>query len=43
MARTPNLTDAEFDELVAVVEAAGYDSSKLQRIPHRWPEAVTGQ
>ena len=43
MARKPNLTDAEFDELVAVVEAAGYDRSKLQRVPQRWPEAVIAE
>jgi apolipoprotein D and lipocalin family protein len=43
MARRPNLTNAEFDELVAVVEEAGYDTSKLQRVPQRWPESASGE
>ena len=36
MARTPTISDLEYDELVALVESLGYDMSKLERVPHRW-------
>jgi apolipoprotein D and lipocalin family protein len=36
MARTPSITDADYDRLVAFVESIGYDTSKLQRVPQRW-------
>jgi len=38
MARSPQLSEAEYAEMVAAVAAAGYDTQKLQRVPHRWPE-----
>ena len=36
MARTPDIPDADYDELVAFVESIGYDISKLQRVPQKW-------
>ena len=36
MAREPQLTDAEYQQLVDVVVAAGYDISKLERVPQQW-------
>ena len=36
MAREPQLTDAEYQQLVDVVVAAGYDTSKLERVPQQW-------
>ncbi|MGI9225323.1 MAG: lipocalin family protein [Woeseiaceae bacterium] len=36
MARTPTISDADYDALVTVVESLGYDMSKLQRVPQRW-------
>lgn len=36
MARSPNISDQDYDELVAFVESIGYDISKLQRVPQRW-------
>jgi len=36
MARTPTISDLHYDELVAMVVALGYDTSKLERVPHRW-------
>lgn len=37
MARTPTLADAQFEQLVSRVRGLGYDTSKLQRVPQRWP------
>jgi apolipoprotein D and lipocalin family protein len=36
MARTPTISDADYDGLVAFIEAIGYDSNLLQRVPQRW-------
>jgi len=36
MARTPTLSDSDYDELVSRVESLGYDTSKLVRVPQRW-------
>lgn len=37
MARTPTISEEEFQRLRAVVAAQGYDMSRLQRVPQRWP------
>lgn len=36
MARTPTISDLDYEELVSMVDALGYDMSKLERVPHRW-------
>ena len=36
MARTPEISDADYDKLVTLVESLGYDISKLDRVPQRW-------
>lgn len=36
MARTPTIGVAEYDGLVMLVEAIGYDPSLLQRVPQSW-------
>jgi hypothetical protein len=43
MARTPTVSDADWDRLVGVVRDAGYDVAKLRRVPQRWgvPPDVT--
>ena len=38
MARTPQIPPADYERLVELVEQQGYDISKLQRVPQRWPE-----
>lgn len=38
MARTPELSDAQYEHLVAEVRKLGYDSSLLRKVPQRWPE-----
>jgi apolipoprotein D and lipocalin family protein len=36
MARSPSISDADYDELVNFVASLGYDTSKLIRVPQRW-------
>lgn len=36
MARTPTISDLDYDQLVSFVESLGYDTSKLQRVPQSW-------
>ena len=36
MARTPTISDLDYEELVSIVDSLGYDMSKLERVPHRW-------
>ena len=38
MARSPDLSEAEYQELLDISAAAGYDLDEIVRIPHRWPE-----
>ena len=38
MARTPRIPAADYERLVALVQAQGYDIAKLQRVPQQWPE-----
>jgi lipocalin len=36
MARTPTISDLDYEQLVSLVESIGYDTSKLQRVPQQW-------
>ena len=36
MARTPAISDADYDELVTFVSSIGYDASKIERVPQQW-------
>ncbi|HTR04651.1 MAG TPA: lipocalin family protein [Thermoanaerobaculia bacterium] len=36
MARTPAIPDADYDSLVAKIDAWGYNTEKLERVPQRW-------
>lgn len=36
MARTPVISDTDYDRLVWIVSSYGYDTSKLKRVPQRW-------
>lgn len=36
MARTPTISDSDYDRLVAVVKSLGYDTSQIQTVPQRW-------
>ena len=37
MARTPQISDAQYKELIDVVASYGYDMSKLRKVPQQWP------
>jgi len=37
MSRNPELSDADYQELLDYVAHVGYDSEKVQRVPQRWP------
>ena len=37
MSRDPQLSDADYQELLDHVARVGYDSEKVQRVPQRWP------
>ncbi len=36
MARTPSIPDADYQRLVGIIAAQGYDVRKLERVPQRW-------
>lgn len=36
MARSPEISDAEYDRLVTIVDSIGYDTNQLQRVPQSW-------
>lgn len=36
MARTPHISDADYQRLVAVVAKQGYDVNLIQKVPQRW-------
>ena len=36
MARTPTISDEDYERLAALVASLGYDSTQLRRVPQRW-------
>ena len=36
MARSPNVSDEDYERLVSIVADLGYDASLVQRVPHRY-------
>jgi apolipoprotein D and lipocalin family protein len=38
MARTPQISDDNYQQLVQELSRQGYDISKLRITPHKWPE-----
>jgi apolipoprotein D and lipocalin family protein len=36
MARTPEISDEDYDKLIEYVASIGYDVSKIERVPQRW-------
>ncbi len=38
MARKPEISTAEYDEMLSVAADAGYDTSLIQKVPQQWPE-----
>jgi lipocalin len=37
MSRTPVMPEAEYEQLVAKLQASGYATEKLEPVPQRWP------
>ncbi len=40
MARTPQIAESEYRALLDILQAEGYDISRVQRAPQQWPNAV---
>lgn len=40
MARQPQISNSDYQKLVAVVQSLGYDMSKLQKIPQKWEQQL---
>lgn len=38
MARTPQVSDADYQATLARAKAMGYDTSRIEKVPQRWPE-----
>lgn len=36
MARTPTISDADYDKLIDFTESLGYDVSRIKRVPQQW-------
>ena len=36
MARTPGISQADYDAIVSMIDDMGYDVEKLQKVPQRW-------
>ncbi|MFO1479502.1 MAG: lipocalin family protein [Turneriella sp.] len=36
MARTPQISESDYNKLVTFLAANGYDTSKIQKVPQRW-------
>jgi len=43
MARTPTVTDTDWQAMLERARAMGYDPSRIQRVPQRWPETDVGR
>lgn len=41
MARTPEISDEEYAEIVNYVGGIGYDTSELRKVPHSWPAGTS--
>ncbi|MDN5923427.1 MAG: lipocalin family protein [Xanthomonadales bacterium] len=42
MARTPRISAADYQAMLARVKAMGYDMSTLHKVPQQWPQANQG-
>ena len=43
MTRDYDISDADYDRLVNIAADMGYDTSRIVRIPHSWPETGTSR
>lgn len=42
MARTPEVSDADYAAMLARAKSMGYDTSKIVKVPQQWPERGEG-
>ena len=42
MARTPDIPETKYQEILAFLDRIGYDTSQVQRVPQRWPGRHSG-
>jgi apolipoprotein D and lipocalin family protein len=42
MARTPSVPEADYQAMLTRAQALGYNTSKVERVPQRWPETGAG-
>jgi len=38
MARTPEIPEADYSRIVEILASQGYDTSKLLKVPQKWPQ-----
>jgi apolipoprotein D and lipocalin family protein len=43
MARSPHISEAEYQHMLEHVRSSGYDMEQLQKVPQRWPELQLDQ
>jgi apolipoprotein D and lipocalin family protein len=36
MARTPTISDEDYQQMLGLIEAMGYDMSKIEKVPQQW-------
>ena len=36
MARTPTISEEDYERLIEFAESIGYDTAKIERVPQRW-------
>jgi apolipoprotein D and lipocalin family protein len=36
MARTPEVSEADYERFLAMIRELGYDATQVERVPHRW-------
>ncbi len=41
MARTPAMAESDYQSIVALLAAQGYDTAKIQKVPQRWDDTAT--
>jgi apolipoprotein D and lipocalin family protein len=43
MARTPEISEADYQRLVQIISSLGYDTSKLRKVPQQWSKQGEGE
>jgi apolipoprotein D and lipocalin family protein len=38
MARTPEMSDADYEGILEFLKSQGYDVARIRKVPQRWPE-----